>query len=63
MKKKKVKKMGFLKLVFWSLFGPFLIWLALVGHVVYQVRETVIMTSQTNLLATLTYLVFSYPMV
>jgi hypothetical protein len=29
--------MGFLKMVFWSLFGPFLIWLALVGHVVYQV--------------------------
>ena len=59
MKKKKVQEMGFLKLVFWSLFGPFLMWLALVGHVVYQVRETVIMTSQTNLLAALKYLVFS----
>ncbi len=27
-------------MIFWSLFGPFLIWLALVGHVVYQVKET-----------------------
>jgi hypothetical protein len=31
--------MGILKMIFWSLFGPFLIWLALVGHIVYQVRK------------------------
>jgi hypothetical protein len=34
--------MGFLKMVFWSLFGPFLIWLALVGHVVYQVTVAIL---------------------
>jgi hypothetical protein len=37
--------MGFLKMVFWSLFGPFLIWLALVGHVVYQVTVAILIVA------------------
>ena len=38
--------MGTLKLIFWSLFGPFLIWLILAGQIVYQVRNPLLKATQ-----------------